>query len=97
MSVGLGTSSPQRAVLVPWILEGATLPEPLGAPAASELSNELMAAAPWGTSPSPVPVSLSQSWERQQGREGQALTPPAPVVEVRPGPSCWDTVAAVLG
>lgn len=93
VSVGLGTSPPQRAVLVPSILEGTMLQEPLGAPAAAELSNELMAAAPWGTSPSPVPVSLSQHWERQPGREGQALTPPAPVF----GPSCWDTVAVVLG
>lgn len=58
VSVGLGTSPPQRAVLVPSILEGATLPEPLGAPAAAELSNELVAAAPWGTAPAPVPVSL---------------------------------------
>lgn len=75
MSVGQGTSLPQRAVLVPSILEGATLSEPLGAPAAAELSNELTAPAPWGSSPAPVPVSLSQRWERQLGREGQAVKP----------------------
>ncbi|RLV89512.1 hypothetical protein DV515_00014825 [Chloebia gouldiae] len=75
VSVGLGTSPPLRAVLVPSILEGTTLLGPLGAPAAAELSNELMAAAPWGTAPSPVPPALA----KQPGREGQAPTPPAPV------------------
>lgn len=79
VSVGLGTSPPLGAVLVPSILEGTTLPGPVGAPAAAELSDELMAAAPWGTAPSPAPLSLSQRWQRQPGRGGQAPTPPAPV------------------
>lgn len=57
---------------------GAALPQPLVPPAAAELSNGLVASSPWGTPPSPVPVSLSQSWERQPWR-ARRLDPPKPL------------------
>lgn len=79
VSVGPGTSLPQRVVLLPSLLGGQHSRGPLGPAAAAELSNGLVASAPRGTPPSPVPVSLCQRWERQPWGT-RRLHPPSPCV-----------------
>lgn len=87
VSVGPGTSLPQRAVLVPSVLGGATLPEPLGA---VEWAHGF---GPPGHTSIPSPCFPLPAWGKAAVGD-QALTPPKPLCfGVTPGPR-WDAVAA---
>lgn len=76
---------------------GGTLPQPLGPPAAAELSNGARGFSPLGHTAVPCPRFPQPALGKAAG-EGQALTTPCPcVLGSLLSPSCWHAVAAAPG